>query len=133
MNSKLLLIEVLCPKCGAGLNEGDRIPLDGMVVEGGARGVVKLSAYFGEYGVETDLRISQGALVKFNCPKCEESLMISQTCELCHAPLASLELKQGGHVDFCTRRGCNAHALGGFGDVNQMIELMNKITGTPNY
>ncbi len=133
MNNKLLLIEVICPKCGADLNEGDRIPLDGMVVDTGARGVIKLSAYFGEYGIETDLNLPQGALVRFYCPKCEESLMISQTCELCHAPLASLEIKKGGHVDFCSRRGCSGHALGGFGDVDQMIELLNRITDTPIY
>ena len=133
MSTKLLLTEVICPKCGADLNEGDRIPLDGIVAGSSARGVVKLSAIFGDYSIETDLDIPEGSLVTFICPKCEESLMVSQKCEICQAPLASLELKKVGHVDFCTRRGCSGHALGGLGDVNQMIELLNKITDTPNY
>lgn len=133
MGKKLLLIEVMCPKCGADLNEGDRIPLDGIVAGTGTRGVIKLSAFFGNYSIETDLDVPEGSLVTFLCPKCEESLMIPQVCELCQAPLASLELKKVGHVDFCTRRGCTGHALGGFGDVDQMIQLLNKITDTPNY
>lgn len=133
MSSSLLLMKVTCPKCGAELNEDDRIPLDGIVKETGAHGVIKLSAYFGDQSIETDLEIPKGALVDFTCPKCEESLMISSKCSECEAPLASLDITKGGHVDFCSRRGCPGHALGGFGDVNQMIELLNKITDTPNY
>jgi hypothetical protein len=133
MSKSLLLMEVTCPKCGAELTEGEYIPLDGRLADGTGHSVIKLSAYFGDYKLETDLNIPEGAIVSFSCPKCEESLTISSTCGACKAPLASLDLKKGGHVDFCTRRGCPGHALGGFGDVNQMIELMNRITDTPNY
>lgn len=133
MSKSLLLMEVSCPKCGADLTEGKYIPLDGTLADSTGQGVIKLSAYFGDHNIKTDLEIPEGAIVNFSCPKCEESLAISSTCSICHAPLASLDLKKGGHVDFCTRRGCQGHALGGFGDVNQMIELMNRITDTPNY
>ena len=57
--------------------------------------------------------------------------MIPQTCKVCGAPNASLDLKSGGYIEFCTRRGCKGHALGGIGDVDEMMSLMNRMFETP--
>ena len=45
--------------------------------------------------------------------------------------MVSLNLKQGGYVEFCSRRGCKGHALGGVGDIDQMMNLMNRMFETP--
>ncbi len=37
----------------------------------------------------------------------------------------------GRVLEFCSRRGCKGHALGGVGDIDQMMSLMNKMFETP--
>ncbi len=131
MTKELLILETKCPRCHQELNEGTKIPLDIQIIEHSKAGVLKLSAIFGDYEIDSDIDIPEGSLVNFKCPKCEESLVIENKCELCAAPMVSLELKNGGHIDFCSRRGCKGHALGGCGDVNEMIKLMNQMLNTP--
>jgi hypothetical protein len=46
--------------------------------------------------------------------------------------MASLNIVNGGSVEFCSRRGCKGHALGGFGDVDQMMTLVNNMFRTPH-
>jgi predicted RNA-binding Zn-ribbon protein involved in translation (DUF1610 family) len=127
----MLLMELVCPQCGAALNDGTRIHLDAQVKETNQEGEMILSAIFGDYTVETDLRLEEGWVVDFRCPQCESSLMLPLGCKLCGAPMASLNLKGGGYIEFCSRRGCKGHALGGVGDVDQMMSLMNKMFETP--
>ena len=57
--------------------------------------------------------------------------MLAAPCRLCKAPVVSLGLSTGGFVEFCSRRGCKGHALGGVGDIDQMMSLMNKMFDTP--
>jgi hypothetical protein len=45
--------------------------------------------------------------------------------------MASLNLTSGGYLEFCSRRGCKGHALGGVGDIDQMMNLMNRMFETP--
>jgi predicted RNA-binding Zn-ribbon protein involved in translation (DUF1610 family) len=131
MPKALLLLELSCPHCSRVLTKGERVPLDAFLRDTHQDGRVALSALFGDYSMESDLEIREGAVVEFRCPECEASLMLSLPCRLCGAPMASLNLTSGGYLEFCCRRGCKGHALGGVGDIDQMMDLMNRMLETP--
>lgn len=132
MSKDMLILELSCPHCNASLTEGKRIHLDGYIKDTHEDGEIYLSAIFGDYTIETDMKIPEGAIADFRCPKCDSSLMLSTACNLCRAPLASLSIASGGHLEFCSRKGCKGHAMGGFGDIDQMMGLMNKMFNTPH-
>ena len=131
MSKQMLVLELCCPQCNALLTDGMKIRLDGHVRETHEKGEVLISAIFGDYTVETDLDIKEGNITDLSCPKCEASIMIPQACKVCGAPNASLDLKSGGYIEFCSRRGCKGHALGGIGDIDEMMSLMNRMFETP--
>jgi predicted RNA-binding Zn-ribbon protein involved in translation (DUF1610 family) len=132
MSQDLLLLEVTCPNCGDLLTEGRQVHLAGYLKESNQDGDVFVSAIFGEHSVQSDLKIADGSVVEFRCPTCDMSLMLNTPCRLCGASMASLNLRTGGYLEFCSRRGCKGHALGGFGDVDEMISLVNKMFHTPH-
>lgn len=131
MSRQLLLMDLACPQCGAPVTDGDRVRLDARVRETGEAGVVVLSAIFGDYSVASDLRVEEGMIVDFACPTCEASLGLPVTCKLCRAPMAALNLVRGGYLEFCSRRGCRAHGIGGVGDIDQLMGLVNRMLDTP--
>ncbi len=128
----MLLLQVCCPYCRTPLTEGNRVHLEAYVRDTNQDGKIYLSAVFGDSAVDTDLKIPQGAVAEFRCPSCEQSLMLQVPCRLCGAPMASINIKSGGVLEFCARRGCKGHALGGFGDVDQMMALVNSMFNTPH-
>ena len=131
MSKDLLVLALCCPQCGAALTEGTRLRLDGHARRTHQEGSVSLSAVFGDYSVEADLTLEEGDVVDYSCPKCEASLMLPLACKLCGASMASLNIAKGGYVEFCSRRGCRAHALGGTGNIDDMMSLMNRMFDTP--
>jgi predicted RNA-binding Zn-ribbon protein involved in translation (DUF1610 family) len=131
MSKQMLVLDVSCPQCGARLTDGTKVPLDAFVKDTHEEGEMRLSAVFGDYTVETELQLKEGYAVEFRCPKCEASLMLPLTCKICGAPMVSLNLVSGGYVEFCSRSGCKGHALGGVGDIDQMMNLMNRMFETP--
>ena len=131
MSKQMLVMRLCCPQCDTLLTEGTKVPLDAQVKETHQEGEMRLSAIFGDYTVETELELREGYQVEFRCPKCDVSLMIPLYCKLCGAAMASLNLQGGGYVEFCSRRGCKGHALGGVGDIDQMMNLMNRMFDTP--
>lgn len=131
MSKQMLVLDLCCPQCEEHLTDGSRVRLDAYVKDTNQKGEVFLSAIFGDYTVETELEIPDGRTVHFFCPSCEASLMLVQTCKLCGAQNASLSLKTGGYIEFCSRNGCKGHALGGIGDVDEMMSLMNRLFDTP--
>jgi hypothetical protein len=131
MSKQMLILELCCPQCNEMLTEGARIHLDAQVKETQQDGEIALSAIFGDYTLETDLDIKDGMTVDLRCPKCDASIMLPITCKLCGAPMASLNLLKGGYLEFCTRKGCKGHAIGGIGDIDEMMSLMNKMFETP--
>ncbi len=131
MASTLLRMELSCPYCACVLTKGNRVVLDAFVKATHQDGQVALSALFGDYSVETDLEIPDGAVAEFRCPECDASIMLAIPCRICGAPMASLNLPGGGYLEFCSRRGCKGHALGGVGDVDDMVSLMNRMCETP--
>ncbi len=98
MTKPLLLLDVCCPNCHAVLTEGQKVHLDAYIRETNQEGTLYLSAVFGDYTLECDVPISEGAIVELRCPACEESLMLQVPCKLCGAPLASLNIVRGGSV-----------------------------------
>jgi predicted RNA-binding Zn-ribbon protein involved in translation (DUF1610 family) len=132
MSNQMLLLKVCCPNCDAVLTEGQKVHLDAYVKDTNQNATIYLSAAFGDYTVECDVKIPAGAIVEFRCPACDESIMLQIPCRLCGAPMASLNIVNGGSVEFCSRRGCKGHALGGFGDVDQMMAFVNSMFNTPH-
>jgi len=128
---QLLVLDLRCPQCGAALTDGTRVRLDGHVRRTQQHGEISLSAVFGDYGAEADLALQEGDVVELGCPKCEASLMLPLACKICGAPMASLDVAGGGYVEFCSRRGCRAHALGGTGNIDDMMSLLNRMFETP--
>jgi len=132
MSQHLLILETECPACRAPLTDCEKVHLDAHVEEPNQDGAIFLSAVFGDQGLSTDLAIPEGATVEFRCPHCEASLMLRHLCSLCGAPMASINISSGGYLEFCSRRGCRGHALGGFGDIDQMMSLVNRMLKTPH-
>lgn len=132
MSEQMLRLEVCCPNCQAVLTEGQRVHLEAYVKELNREATVYMSALFGNNSIESDIEIPKGAVGQFRCPVCERSVMLQIPCRVCGAPVASLNIVTGGAVEFCSRSGCTGHALGGFGDVDQMIALVNSMMKTPH-
>jgi hypothetical protein len=131
-NQPLLLLEVFCPSCRAALTQGERVVLQGHLVPTGQDGEIRLSALFGRNEVQTELAIGEGDVVTFACPSCERSLTVEAPCKLCGAPLASVNLASGESMEVCGRRGCRGHAFGGYGDVDEMTDLLNRMFKIPH-
>jgi hypothetical protein len=131
MAKQMLVLELCCPQCGEALTEGTRVRLDGHVRRTHQQGEVSLSAVFGDDSANADLTLEDGDAVDLSCPRCEASLMLPLACKICGASMASLNIAKGGHLEFCSRRGCRAHALGGTGDIDDMMGLLNRMFGTP--
>jgi hypothetical protein len=128
----LLLLEVSCPNCRAMLTRGEQVVLQGHAVPAHEDGEIRLSAIFGRAEVQTDLSIGEGDVVTFSCPSCERSLTIDAPCKLCGGPLASVNLASGESMEVCGRRGCPGHAFGGYGDVDEMTDLLNRMFKIPH-
>ncbi|MCG3190909.1 MAG: hypothetical protein DIJKHBIC_00132 [Thermoanaerobaculia bacterium] len=138
MSKEMLVLSLSCPQCHARLTEGTRVRLAGHAGRTNQQGEVLLSAVFGggrgdeaDLVLETDLTLEKGDAIDFCCPRCEASLMLPVTCKVCGAALASLDIAGGGSVEFCSRRGCKAQALGGAGNIDEMISLVNRMFDTP--
>lgn len=131
MSKQMLVLELCCPQCSAVLTEGTRVHLYGHVRRTHQQGEVSLSAIFGDDSVEADLTLEKGDVVDLSCPKCEASVMLPLVCKICGATMASLNLAKGGYLEFCSRRGCKAHAFGGTGNIDDMMRLMNRMFETP--
>jgi len=131
MSRDLLVLALRCPRCAALLTEGDRVRLDALLRRTSREGAVSLSAVFGDPGLETDLPLEDGDVVELSCPQCDAGLLLPLRCRLCGAPMASLEIDGGGTLEFCSRRGCRAQALGGAGNLDDMMTLMHRMFDTP--
>jgi len=128
----LLLLDVQCPNCRARLTRGEQVILQGHTAPAHQDGEVRLSALFGRSEVQTDLAIRDGDVVTYMCPACEHSLTIETPCRFCGAPIASVNLPGGEAMEFCGRRGCRGHVLGGYGDIDEMTDLLNRMFKIPH-
>ncbi|MBM3329577.1 MAG: hypothetical protein FJY67_08940 [Calditrichaeota bacterium] len=116
----MIPVEVVCPYCSKSLMNGEHpikeapsIALWGRLPssEGGAEGLIRLSAFYGDYQIETTLVIPADVVVEFICPFCRHLLASTRGCEACRAPMVALQFPRGGRVQFCSRRGCRKHLI----------------------
>ncbi len=126
------MLDVRCPNCQAALTTGEQVVLGARVVGTGQEGEVRLSALFGDSRAETDLTIADGEAVVYSCPFCERTLTVETPCKFCGGPLASATLASGEPLEFCGRTGCRGHVLGGYGDLDEMNDLLNRMFKIPH-
>ena len=70
-----------------------------------------LSSLYGSYKVETDLSVPDGKIAGFRCPHCKADLKSTRKCDVCGAQMVAFDLKEGGQIQICSRRGCKKHIL----------------------
>jgi methionyl-tRNA synthetase len=113
---KELVVQVKCPYCRKILMDGEK-QIDGYpsvktkIIHHDKTGELYLSSIFGSYNIISEVYVPKGEIVLFFCPECNASLLLKDLCEECKAPLAFLELKNGGTVQICSRRGCKYHFM----------------------
>ncbi len=113
---KELVVQVKCPYCRKILMDGKK-QIDGYpsvktkIKHHDKTGELYLSSIFGSYNIISEIYVPEGEIVLFFCPECDASLLLKDLCEECKAPLAFFELKNGGTVQICSRRGCKYHFM----------------------
>lgn len=116
----MLHFEVECPFCQKSLMDDEHHIKEHPSIEflgtlpaeaGGGEDLIRLSAYYGDYQVETSLVIPPGVVVEFRCPFCKSLLTSTRLCELCTAPMVAAAFPRGGRIQFCSRRGCKKHLI----------------------
>ncbi len=84
------------------------------------KGFLYLSSIYGSYTISSEVHIPLNEIVLFFCPHCRSSLLTSSLCEKCQVPMAAFELRQGGKVQICSKRGCKKHMIE-FSNLSQEI------------
>ena len=114
--SKVVSLTVKCPHCDASfMEEGHLInnkPSIRLLIHTkiGQKGYIWLSSIYGDYNFTSEFRIEEGEIVEFFCPSCKESLNLKKhECDVCAAPIVSLNCTIGGRVSICSRSGCKNH------------------------
>ena len=113
---KKLVVNVKCPYCRNSLMNEEK-HIDGYpsvktkIQHRDKTGLLYLSSIFGSYNIISEIYVDKDEIVLFFCPECGASLLLKDSCEECKAPLAYLELKNGGTVQICSRRGCKYHFM----------------------
>lgn len=111
-----IVVEVKCPYCRKKLMDFEK-RIDGYpsvkirMQHRDKTGVLYLSPLFGSYNIISEIYVPKEEIVLFFCPECGASLFSKDLCEECEAPLAFLELIDGGTVQICSRRGCKYHFI----------------------
>lgn len=126
-----LAVNVKCPYCKKSLMD-DETQIDGFpgirarIQYGNKTGSLYLSAIYGSFNIVSEFHIPEEEIVLFFCPECHASLLLKDLCEECKAPLAFLELKNGGTVQICSRRGCKYHAID-YSNISQKISALYNV------
>ena len=112
----MIQVGVCCPKCGKSLMNSAR-KIDGKpsititLTYAGKNAPLNLSALYGSYALETKLVVPLGKVAGFRCPHCKADLKSTRKCERCSSQMVAFDLRQGGQVQICSRRGCRKHVL----------------------
>jgi methionyl-tRNA synthetase len=80
-------------------------------------GYLYLSSTYGSFQTEAEMPLEEGEIIKLFCPHCDKTLVVDETCEVCGANMARVDLDVGGLIHFCTRKGCYTHHIE-FADIN---------------
>ena len=127
-------ISVKCPHCKESLMNKEK-PLNGKpsieldINSRGDSGKLLLCANYGCYDQQSDIYIAKNDIVRFTCPHCGKNLATEIPCEECGAPMVAMNLKSGGKVSICSRKGCTKHFVA-FDDLSDAIRKFHKEFGT---
>lgn len=112
----MISVSVKCPHCGASLMDSKK-KIDGApaicvhLTYAGKNAPLYLSSLYGSYSVETKMNIPLGKVAGFRCPSCKSDLKSTRKCDMCSSQMIAFDLKEGGQVQICSRRGCRKHVL----------------------
>jgi len=112
----MVTVNVKCPHCGKSLMDKKKI-IDGKpsiavkLTYAGKRAMLYLSSVYGSYKVETEVDVPKSKIAGFRCPHCDGDLKSTRKCDICHAQMVAFDLKEGGQVQICSRRGCKKHIV----------------------
>lgn len=126
----MVVVKVKCPHCGKSLMDSKK-KIDGeqsisvKLTYAGKKGMLYLSPVYGSYNIETEIEVPKGKIAGFRCPHCESDLKSTRKCDVCNAQMVAFELKDGGTVQICSRRGCKKHLIE-FEDPSKELELFYK-------
>ncbi|MDA8131545.1 MAG: hypothetical protein M0011_08590 [Elusimicrobia bacterium] len=112
----MLSVSVKCPHCGKSLMSASKKLDDAKAIEvnltyAGKHAPLYLSSLYGSYQVETSLNMPVGKVAGFRCPHCDADLKSTRKCDACGSQMVAFDLKAGGQVQICSRRGCRKHIL----------------------
>lgn len=112
----MISVSVKCPHCGKSLMNNKKL-IDGKpsimvkLTYAGKKGMLYLISLYGSYNIETDINVPNSKIAGFRCPHCDADLKSTRRCELCNAPMVAFDLRKGGQVQICSRRGCKKHLI----------------------
>lgn len=120
-----LQVNVKCPYCQRSFMDEEALiddyPSVKVVIQyRDKQGILRLSSIYGSYTINSEIHVPLDEIVLFFCPHCRSSLMVKDLCDKCQAPMTSFELRNGGKVQICSRRGCKKHLIE-FSDLEQEI------------
>ncbi len=114
--SKIISLSVVCPHCNTSLmdpsklinNEpGIHLHVRSRIMQ---QGSIWLSSIYGDYHFVSEFPIPDGDVVEFFCPHCNADLKRKKVeCDVCEAPIVSMNVDIGGRVNICSRSGCKNH------------------------
>ncbi|MCB0805893.1 MAG: hypothetical protein KDC05_08850 [Bacteroidales bacterium] len=113
---KTITINAKCQHCGKSLMNQEMMlkgkPSIKLNLEtSNNRGTIRLCSIYGCYEHESDIYLSEGEIARFYCPHCNKELRSNDECDSpdCNAPMVQMVLEVGGHIYFCSRKGCKKH------------------------
>lgn len=106
----MMPVLVQCPHCEHSLmskkhkiNDVPSIYLLGKILIDGAETDFDIffSAFYGDFSFESSRDIPDGTQTGFFCPFCLANLRNANECNICAAPMVSLQLEMGGMLQLC--------------------------------
>ena len=112
----MINVSLKCPHCGKSLMDAKKkldeaTSINVHLTYAGKNAPLYMSSRYGSYVVETELSVPLGKIAGFRCPHCKADLKSTRKCEVCAAQMVAFDLKEGGQVQICSRRGCKKHLL----------------------
>ncbi|MCG2726820.1 MAG: class I tRNA ligase family protein [Elusimicrobia bacterium] len=112
----MINISVKCPHCGKSMMSAKKkmsgkSAIEVKITYAGKNAHLYLSSIYGSYDTELGLNIPLGKIAGFRCPHCRADLKSTRKCDICSAQMVAFDLKDGGQVQICSRRGCKKHIL----------------------
>jgi len=110
-DERVFPVEVSCSSCNHSLMD-ETFFIEGQpsirvtVAFDHQHGWLRLCSIYGRYDVFSEHEIPHGAILNVFCPHCHAELISSWDCSACGAPMVQMNVRGGGVVRTCSRRGC---------------------------